>query len=129
MDERTLRNEYIESRIRAASIRSAESLNYARSDIEKRLKSGEMLVAETIFRVNSNNYDLDTKALIVKAFHPKFFKEADNVNVKVNSATYNTEAFTILYDSNVLYWKPSKYDAGFDLEEGDLIEVEVFRKI
>jgi CRISPR/Cas system CSM-associated protein Csm4 (group 5 of RAMP superfamily) len=129
VNEKFFRDQYIEGRIQAAYKNSSKSIQYIRKHFEQRFASGEMLVAESIFYVSDENYDFTTKGLIVKSFPPNFFKEQDNVNVKVNSAMYNTEAFTLLNDSNVLYWKPGKLDAGFDLEKGDLIEIEVFRKI
>lgn len=88
---------------------------------------GGVLVAESIFRIHGGNYNADTKILVIDDFSPTFFKLGDNVNVKVNSAVYNTEAFSIVYGTNYLYWKPGFLDAGFDLEENDLIEIEVFR--
>lgn len=121
-----MRDYYIETRIQAGNKRVSQDLRSVAKKFDKRLGSGEMLIAESIFRVSSSNFNTVTKELIIEDFMPTFFKEENNVNVKVNSAVYNTEAFSVLYGTNILIWKPGRFDAGFDLEEGDLIEVEVF---
>lgn len=88
---------------------------------------GSKMVAESIFYVSAENYNSITKRLTIAAFPTTFFEAGDNVNIKVNSASYNSEAFATATGSNQVVWKPGVADAGFDLENGDLIEIEVFR--
>jgi hypothetical protein len=88
---------------------------------------GGKLIIERVFYITESNYDIATHRLTVPDLPVGFFKASDNVNVKVNSASYTSEAFAIVPDSQELLWKPNPLDAGFDLENGDLIEVEVFR--
>ncbi len=89
---------------------------------------GGKLIAESIFTIDGGNYNQVTKRMTVFSFAYNFFKINDNVNIKVNGASYNhIHAYSIDYGTNEIVWKPGALDAGFDLEEGDVIEIEVFR--
>ena len=92
---------------------------------------GGVCVAENEFFVNTKpddpdyNYNLSTKFLTIKMLPADFFKTGDNVNMYVNGNKYTYRHFVYKSNSNMLWWK--KNNAGFDLEHGDFIEIEVFR--
>jgi hypothetical protein len=88
---------------------------------------GGVLVAKSVFYVDSENYDSSKKRLTIADFAETPMSEQDNVIVKVNGMAYNQEAFAVVYGSNQVVWKPGSNDAGFDLEIDDLIEIMVFR--
>lgn len=88
---------------------------------------GGVLIAESSFRVHNGNYNSVTKHLTIADFPLDFFRINDSVNIKVNSASYDYESFSVAYGTNEVVWKPNAGDAGFDLEENDYIEIEVFR--
>lgn len=87
---------------------------------------GGVLVAKSVFYVDSENYNSSTKRLDIDNID--ILTEDDYLIVKVNNASYNNEAFSPGIGGAFIVWKPNQYDAGFDLEIDDLIEVLVFRK-
>ncbi len=96
--------------------------------------SGDLMIAATEFDVVTNallpgfNYNTTTKFLTIHALPTNIFRATDNVNLYINSNKYTYKQFAIKTNSNQLLWKPGSKGAGFDIEAGDFIEIEVFRK-
>jgi len=93
---------------------------------------GGVMVSEAEFTVVTDpldptyNYNTTTKILTIHALDSDFFNLTDNVNIYINSNKYTYRQFALINNTNQIWWKVSS--AGFDIEAGDFVEVEVFRK-
>lgn len=91
--------------------------------------TGEILRAKTELVVNTGeggNYSTSSRRLEIGIT----LMSGDNINVYVNGLKYshgeNNNAFTFSPGYTYIVWIPNQNNAGFDLINGDTVEVEIF---
>lgn len=90
---------------------------------------GELLRAKIELTVNTaeigGNYSLSTKRLVLSGI---VLEDNDNINIYVNGVKYSNtgqlNAITGATGNNYVIWYPG--NSGFELANGDLIEIEIF---